>query len=363
MGRSRSPVTLGPWPGLAAWILLVLGGLVGLSVRGDEPLADRRARVESLSPAEKEELARRQERFSQLDAAEQKRLRELARKLAADEHSQQLRQIMHRYYQWVTTLPPYERSALVELPPSERIGRIRELLEEQARKAKRPRPAATPAMDRARRWLLEFGGPVSAVAKRSTEEDLKSLQPWLEQYLLRHESTIVERLPQAKQKKARELLALKNAERRKTALATAWLQLQLQHPPAPVSVTEKEAASLHDQLAPEFRQRLGEIPQAEVQRRVILLWLRLAALYQVLQHPEPSLPLVEEDELARYFDEKLDLMERDRLLGLPAEEMQRELLLSYLRSRLDERPRPAGKREANSSPRPGRPAPAAAGKK
>jgi hypothetical protein len=305
-----------------------------------------------MSPAEKEDLARRQNSFARLAPAERQQLRELDRQLASDERSEQLRRIMHRYYRWVVTLEPYERSELMALPPAERARRVKELLDEQTRKtAKRANPGMPPVGERTRRWLGELGA-LPAADHRLSEEDLKALQRWFGQHLLRHESMIVDALPEPQRQAVRKLLATEDYQRRRSILGTAWLREQLQRPPGLPFLGEKELAGLSEQLTPELRAWLTDLPMSE-RRRVVLVWMEVAAFYRVFQNPEPSLPLVDEQELARYFEEKLEPGERDRMLILPAQEMQRELLLSYVRSRLaEDRPRPTGRSSSKQSSSP-----------
>ncbi len=351
---------------LLAILLLEASVCFALPARAEESLSQRQERIEAMTPAQKEELARRKDRFDRLTPEEQQHLCQLDRQLQSDEHSEALRQIMHRYYQWVTTLPRYEQRTLLEMPTSERLKRVRQLMADQARRTKRSHPASAPPSERARRWLFDLGLSGTATARRPSEEDLQPIQSWLEQYIERHGPKILNQLPTPQSRKIRALLdSVKDPKRQTTLWMTAWLQLQmLRSSSGPTIPNEKELAALHGKLAPELKQRLEELSPAE-QRRITLMWLRLAALHQVLLNPEPTLPLVTEEELARFFDEKLDPRDRDRLLGLPPEEMQRELMLAYLRWRLaDERPRQGqpspGKHAPGSRAHPARPNPSKA---
>ena len=129
MSRSqRAPV--GVWAVcLTVTVALRLGGG---PLGAEETPAERRARIERMDPAAKAELLRARERFDALDPAEQKRLHALNEKIEAHPRSEELLEVMGQYCEWVNTLSVYDRDALREVPPDQRIEKIKQLREDQA---------------------------------------------------------------------------------------------------------------------------------------------------------------------------------------------------------------------------------------
>ena len=94
-------------------VLVALIGAVLLTVGAapDGRLAERRAAVEAMTPAEKEQLLRHEQEFLAMAPDRQERLRTLHREIEAHPDSAQLRAVMERYTQWVAKLEPEQRRA------------------------------------------------------------------------------------------------------------------------------------------------------------------------------------------------------------------------------------------------------------
>ena len=93
-----------------AWSLGMAILVVAGFVAAGESWADRRARIERMSPAEKDQLLRQQQRFLQLAPTEQLRLRSFATELEKAPDAAELRQVLDQYCQWLLTLPVLERA-------------------------------------------------------------------------------------------------------------------------------------------------------------------------------------------------------------------------------------------------------------
>ena len=96
-------------------------------------------------------------------------------------------------------------------------------------------------------------------------------------------------------------------------------------------MTVEDLSRLRAQLSPETQKRLETLPPAK-QWELVANWIRQG---QGMRHPSRGvhgpLPKASDDRLAEFFEKDLPEEERDRLLSLPGEEMQRELLRLFLR--------------------------------
>ncbi len=111
---------------LAAFCLLLTGGSDPQGPDHQDTAA-RRQRVAQMTPSEKARLYRLWERFGALPPERRENLRQLERQIDEDEHADELKDVMDRYYQWCRTLPAYQRLELQELPVTKRIAQIKKL--------------------------------------------------------------------------------------------------------------------------------------------------------------------------------------------------------------------------------------------
>lgn len=350
------------------FVLLVMAGAVGLgwftpTVYGEESLDARRARVERMDSAAKTQLLRRLESFQMMSETQQERLRQVHEQLEHDPQATELREVMQRYYEWLKTLKPYQKAELAELAPRERVERIKRIQQEQARReGKRPSGAAARA-ERLKRLLQE---QIPKAGKRLNQEDVEGLLRWLEPFLDANEAKLIAGLPVEQRQASREQLAqADDPDRRREVLAAIWLRSQMAKPNQLLALTTAQHATLCQRLSPSTRQRLDNLTEPE-QQRLLAFWIRLMLLNYTASHHLTRLPgAVSDEELGEFLEHKLNPATRDWLLGLPPDEMQRELWAQYLRSKLLEPPaphrqpgtkpakgtRPGGKKaEATSSP-------------
>lgn len=270
----------------------------GLSVSGPdgETLDQRRQRVERMSDAEKADLNRRFREFSALSPEELASARRLHEQIERDPDRVHLEAVMERYCRWYESLPPFRKAELLAVKPEDRIKRVRSILDDQAK------------------WE----------ASRPSPQDALALTRWLDSYFARHEAEILKNMPDW----FRRRMEGTNPTMRKRMLLGShttditWL-------PQPSSA---EFSQLRQSLSPEAQSRLAGQPVAE-QWKTVLGWTRLAGGKQALGGAK-GLRLVEEQELSRFFEEGLQDDQRDRLLSMPAEVMQHELLRLYLGQRV-----------------------------
>ncbi|RCS40709.1 hypothetical protein DTL42_25430 [Bremerella cremea] len=116
---------------LAGFVTLVL--LTTLVGHAQESESERAARIAAMSDADKLSLRNKLERFERLPTAERERLLNLNAELEQRPDGPELRELMHRYYDWLKTINSGQRQELQELPAQERIAKIKSLLDEQER--------------------------------------------------------------------------------------------------------------------------------------------------------------------------------------------------------------------------------------
>jgi len=329
---TRDPaLRLAPRPALcaAAGVCALAGLLVPGVGRGEETLAERRARVETLGSAEKQELLEHQKRFLKLEPAEQERLRRLSRQVDDDPQAAELRRVMQRYYDWLKTLPPYQRAQLAELPPEARVKRVQQLLTEPARKGGR----STAWAELARREWRSGGFPDRRwrPPKRPDPADVAGLFAWMDDYAKRHGKQLLEKLPGPQRGRLLQGLATeKDVLRRNEMLGWIWLWWQLDNRGKAPALSEKELADLRSRLSLATRERLESKPPA-AQWRTISAMLTTYMLQQYsARHTGAPLPSVTDEELAQFFERELTEKQRDDLLNMPGEEMQRQLWRMYV---------------------------------
>ncbi|NLY00735.1 MAG: hypothetical protein GXY83_31965 [Rhodopirellula sp.] len=328
----------------ASVVLLALGSMAALCsqalapmLQAEESLRDRQTRIEALDPSKKEDLLRRRQLFDDLEPAEQDRLRKLHVQLQESPDGDELAGIMQRYCEWLAGLnSSYERAELLELPPEERVKRIKKLFEEPetARRAS----GGFPSLERARRPWAEMGPDAR---RRPTLEDLKAVFEWFGRYLEKESPKLIEAMPEPWREQARRAVAsAENSAELRERLTGLWMRWLTENPGKAPKVGEAELMELRGQLSAETRKWLETMPPAE-QERTVLGWMRFVAMYHLgSRRFDPALPIVDEKELERFFEKELTGEQRDRLLNLPSDEMRRELRQEYLRWRLkDESPR------------------------
>jgi hypothetical protein len=307
------------------------GLLLPAPARGEETLAERRARVEALSAAEKQGLLERQKRFLKLEPAEQDRLRRLNRLVDDDPQAAELRRIMQRYYDWLKTLPPYQRAQLAELPPEARVKRVQQLLAEPARRGGR----STAWAELARREWRAGGFPDRRWRPPRGPEtdpaDIAGLFAWMDDYAKHHGKELLGKLPPAQRDRLLEgLKTEKDALRRNEMLGWVWLWWQLDNRGKPNALSEKELADLRSRLSPAKRKQLESLPLAAQWRAISALLTTYMLQQYSARHTGAPLPSVTDEELAQFFEHELTDKQRDELLNMPGEEMQRALWRMYV---------------------------------
>jgi hypothetical protein len=245
---------------------------------------------------EKEQLWRKYERFRVLPAAEQERLRRLDAALQADAKAAQLRQVMERYQHWLERLSPAERAELISLDPRQRLARISQLRAEEARRL----------------------GP----------QDAEAFAAWFEALLLRQRPELKRMLDQAADETARRAQV-------RRVIGGFFRGPAHPAPPGAPDGSRKpfwnpdDLAKLKDSLSETARRQLDEAAQPVERRKLVSSWVRQAYFKHSAMPSLRLSPTLGEERLRKFFDEELDVSERVRLLGLPLDQMQRQLWQLY----------------------------------
>ena len=87
--------------------------------------------VNQLNPADRHHLRQKRSRFEALDRSEQRRLRDFHRGICDSPSGSDLYAVLHRYREWLATIPDAQRADLLELPSDQRIDEIRKIRQTQ----------------------------------------------------------------------------------------------------------------------------------------------------------------------------------------------------------------------------------------
>ncbi|MHC4175996.1 MAG: hypothetical protein ACYSWU_00730 [Planctomycetota bacterium] len=268
---------------------------------GDSPAEQRRRIEKEMQPAEKKQLKRDYDWFMGLKPAERERLRELHKQL---KDAPELRRVLHAYCQWLDSLPAYTRTELRELDPKERIKRIQEL---RAEEAKRPKPKD---MEGLHRWMQKYAA--------EPEHQERLLQEMFKTMLEAAGSRDPERLD--KMKKGFD--DIKRRPERRSFFAMMALRMQMSRPDKPDWLTEDNLAEIRKNLSDDTRERLESQP-ADDQWDTISRWFRMMGRGRSFgRRPRGGPP---PKELQEFFEKELTPQQKEELLHLPGDQMQRRL--------------------------------------
>ncbi|MFO0899712.1 MAG: hypothetical protein U0836_19970 [Pirellulales bacterium] len=316
---------------LAAMVLLAAPWPPSYALAQTQPapeaidLSARRAAIKALSADERERLRRNLEHFESLDEAEKQRLRELAGRVEQSPQRDELRHAMLRYQDWLRRRPAAERAALAALPPEQRVQRIQEQIAQQ-----RHQPP-----------------------QRLRREDGEKLRSWLGEYLRDHEEEL----------QAASGPAPRWIDPSDTRARQAWLAMMVfggrRGAPVPPKLlpSDEEMQKLTADLTPEAQRELNARGDRREKLQLLAQWIGLERRGgRRNQDRDAQMAAISQAELARFFEEDLDLEDQLRLVFLPkAEDFDRELRRLYVEEYIVARGDPASWRpggEPRPSPQP-----------
>jgi hypothetical protein len=253
---------------------------------------ERRKWLEKLTPQEKADLSERVNRFNELAKSPEKQtrlqqMRELERTIRQAGEGEELQRTLLAYGSWLSKRQPAEQEDLRVLPADERIALIKRYVRDDEQRALRHLSEEDAARLRAeilaiyedRKWDFER-------ANRRRDDDNRIRldgPPWLRALMVVH-------------------WELWNDEQ--DGKTTTRLINQL---------------SAEQQAYWKKLPRRGGPPNQPNQRWQLVQWIR-----------ESIRPRWGPEELEKYFTEKLDNQQRERLLGLPSDQMQAQLERMYI---------------------------------
>jgi hypothetical protein len=263
----------------------------GAAVAG-ESLDERRARIEHMSPTEKEHIERRQERLQQLDATEQERLRHFDAELEQAPQAAALRQVMGQYHDWLGKLPAAQRTELLALDANRRVERIAQVQSEEAGRA----------------------------ARRLGAADVQVVARWIEK-------RITEGMPLERRA---ELQRMPENERRRWVFGMAMKRTQMMEPNQWLPpVRETDLLELKDKLSPEARAQLTKANTPLQKHQLFAEWARQAVGDFLTRSGSGANDMAVSSERLKQFFEQLPNKERNGLLELPPDELQMRLRRLY----------------------------------
>lgn len=282
---------------LSVVFLGMLTLMLGADEAPDQNERDAFGSLEQLRTAtaeEKEALRLKRDRFMRLDSDEQQRLRDFHGQLVNHPESERLREILVRYNEWLRTLSPAKRAEIQDLPMEDRIAKIKEFKEEEARKA------------------LGFFGETQLPS-----QDIPWLYDWIDGFVAENEERLLASLPS---RAARDVRRGRSEESRRRRLAYTLTSLSLEQLQGIVSVSD--AQSLFSGLSEEAQVILGSRESDEETVLLVQRWIRYALIARWM-------PKVSDDELEAFYRDGLSEDERDRLDRMPPDQRKQRLLWTY----------------------------------
>jgi hypothetical protein len=124
---------------------MAVAGVATLLLAADEVSRDdlkaRRARIEKMSPLEREVLHKKFDRFTALSPEQQQSCRDIHRAVEEDHSGRELRNVVSNYSAWLRTLSPWQRQKIRdEADPQKRLALVREIKADQELATERRAP-------------------------------------------------------------------------------------------------------------------------------------------------------------------------------------------------------------------------------
>lgn len=287
----------------------------------NELSSQRRARIEAMTPSQKLQLQQLEERFAAFDEEHQDRLRQLDASMLADPDASVLRRVLHDYCEWLTTLPSFTRAELAEMEPAARVTSIKKRIQDE---------------------IARSGG------RKLGRKDAEALMKWARELVVKHEKQLISALPSS------ELGRISDATpqmRHRMLFWQLWQRWQsaVALKTTPPVLTDADLSDLRAELSADVRKRMASKPPVD-QWRMAAGWVRSTLQRQTFARGfHGPLSEAEDARLADFFENDLTDREREQLLSLPGEEMQRALQRLYqTKNKLPEAPARGKKHPAGS---------------
>jgi hypothetical protein len=328
---------------LAGICFVMMPVVFARAATAEENVTAPRAEIERMSPTEKEQLRRRHERFLNMTSEQRQRLHDLHTAIEVHAESAELRQVMRRYYQWLKTLEPMQREELLQLEPSKRLERVKQLLREQETRIARGLGFRDSGQTGWARRTLQGEG--FQTWTELDPRDRRAVHAWVA-------SLSPENLPPSLREQFQQ--AEDPHERRRILVSLFFRRPWDRSEPLP-PLANGALADLRAQLSADAR-RILEQRDDKDQLRLVASWVRLTVMFEFVGRRGGlgfGLPAVSDAELAEFLEKKIDASTRDRLLAMPPDEMANQLRRLYLLEHARESPGPGGGQPGQYRPRRG----------
>ena len=91
---------------------VLVASFIGFGARADDSYAQNAARIQQMTPNQKDDLRRKKNRFDELTPEEQQKLRDLHVAITSDPNTKELIDTLTQYNRWLKTLDSEDRSTL-----------------------------------------------------------------------------------------------------------------------------------------------------------------------------------------------------------------------------------------------------------
>ena len=287
---------------IAAVVLLI--ALAGYGQQESD--SERVARIEAMSDADKLALRSKLERFESLPNGEKKRLIALNEELEEQPDGDELRDVMHRYYNWLKTINSGQRLELQKATVEKRIEMIKELLADEERK-------------RFTEWTFSFMEGIK-------RKELDAIHDWIvddwiireKEKVLANEETLYQHRPWVKDRINRDDSIPENHR-----IYFLWFNMWGIDEIPEIEPSDKDFEELKSRLDMDTRTKLEADP--ERQRGVLKAMMR-AAIFSKIRRRE------EDAELQKFYL-TLDEKRKAELAPLSPERFDEELRAEYRREK------------------------------
>lgn len=291
------------WRWMAA--LAALGSLAATDDRGSAPSVDldaRRQRVLAMSADRYEHVVHNRDRLAEMPALQQEKLRRLEEDLERAPDAERLRRVMLRYHEWLRALTLAQRTDVVDLPPEERLARIKVIRAKQ----------------RARLQAETTDGKPLSWADKAV------ILSWFDKYAQKHQDHLLADLTPEKRQQIEQL----DPGKRHWPL---FLLVQRGRSGRPIvallpTPTAAEFDPLVAKLSPAAQESMRQRGSLGQQWILLTQWAQAAIRGRMVESGTGrAATAIAVDELQRFFETVLPPQKREELLNLPPEETQREV--------------------------------------
>mgnify|MGYP003978124723 FL=1 len=297
-----------PWSGTVVLVLVVM---VPLPLAWSQLSQSAPASIQELSqlPArERAQLQEKQTRFEQLGEDEQRKLRQFHLTLQKDPARDQLTQIMHSYTQWLLALPSVERRRIISLPREERFVEVEKIVNEQ--KASRFKELLNSRLD---------------------FDDLSVVADWMNDWMktenVNISKLVLEVIKELSEEVQQRILSIQDpATRLRMTMFASLEKIEMKKWTQMFPQWQQNTDRLLGKISPTAREIYEEAQGEREQLQLIMRWAYNAFLAKRFNWMN-----VDDHALVKFYQEELNVKDRDMVDRLPAEQYKATLRRLYFR--------------------------------